>query len=206
MDKSSKNIKILRLFAALLILILAMVLLFPQRINTTFKSGDSITIEAPSFLASAAGSTCIISINLKSGMMARITLVQSWFHTPLIVIPSTNGNIFYCIYDHDTDFQLLKFDLEHTFQPPAKDQVMSSSILGSSCEVDRVKRIDTNDWIAVTKALQQMSPDEYDRQVIGGLRFGLFRIHTDQIVVVNSMRNYGDQGGYNGDPPILSHM
>jgi len=189
---ASKTFKVLRLFAVLLFVLVIAVLLLPQHIDTTLKSGASIAVYAPSFLASAAGGTCVISIKLKSGIMAQTDLVQGVLHTPLIVIPSTDGNIFYCIYDHDTDFQLLKFDLNHTFHPLAKDETMTSSILNSSCEVVRVKSGDTNDWVAAAEILQEMSPNEYNRQVIGGLRLGLFRFHTDRTVVLNSLHNYGE--------------
>lgn len=192
MGTPSTTFKVLKLIAVLFILFVVAVLVLPQHIDTTLKSGDSIDIKAPSFLASAVGGTCVINIKLKSGVVGQMSLVQGLLHTPLIVIPSTNENIFYCIYDHDTDFQLLKFDLAHTFQPPAKDEVMSSSILGSSCEVYRVKRTDTNDWAAAAEILQTMSPSEYNRQVIGGLRFGFFQIHTARTVVLSSMRNYGE--------------
>ena len=189
---ASKTFKVLRLFALLLLVLVIVVLLLPQHIDTTLKTGGLIAVKAPSFLVSAAGGTCVISIKLKSGIMAQVDLVQGLLHTPLIVIPSTDENIFYCIYDHDTDFQLLKFDLNHTFHPLAKDEAMSSSILNSSCEVYRVKKVDTNDWVAAAEVLQEMSPDEYNRQVIGGLRLGLFRIHTDRTVVLNSLRNFGE--------------
>src|SRR5450756_40449 len=121
---------IILLAACLSFVFLALVM--PLRTDTQLANGDLIQVRSPSALESFNVATCSIYIKTKSGTDARIKLSQSWYDLPFMVIPSTNPGVFYCLYDYDTDFQLLKIDTNRKFSQPPKNKVMSANILDSS--------------------------------------------------------------------------
>lgn len=167
----------------------------PLRVKTQVASGDLIEIKSPSALQSFNSAKCSIEIKSKSGASARIELLQSWYDLPFLVVALTNHGIFYCIYDHDTDWQLLKIDVNRAFDRPAMNQVMSANILASTCKIERLRPSEKRDWTNVAAMVQMLPSKQYRHQVIGGLRIGCFRIPTPQMNVVGSMLKYGEQGG-----------
>jgi hypothetical protein len=146
---SPKHHKIL--FCGMTVIFLALAVSWPQHIKTILGSGGSIKIHAASILQPFSA-TCAIHLESKSGMSAETDLVQGWLDGPLIVVPSPDENIFYCVYDHDTDFQLLRIDLKAPFVPPARNTSLGDAILSSTCAVHRVKPGETNDWNAAAAA------------------------------------------------------
>lgn len=174
-------------------------LVMPLRIDRLLSSGDLIEVTSPSVLESFSVTTCSIQIKSKSGTGAKLELLQSWYDLPFMVIPSTNKNLFYCVYDHDTDFQLLKIDVSSNFSRPPRNAVMSANIVNSTCEVYRVKPSETGEWTNAARIIQAMSPYQFRHQAIGGLRLGFCRIPTSQKYIVDCMFNCGNQGAGYGD-------
>ena len=205
MKQPSKRLTPVQWCVLIILLYVAAVLLFPHRINCVYANGDSVSIWEPSFLGAVASGTCIVQISSESGKCATVRLREGCFDLPLVVVPSANKDVFYCIYDHDVDFLIVKIDLGRGFSPPPKDGPLSENILPSSCAVARVRNFDTNNWVPAVAALEAMPPDQFNRQVIGGLRLGFCHLHTAQQVAVDELRNYGSQGGYNGDTVIPTY-
>ena len=158
-----KTLKILGLLGIAFFLFIVLVLTVHRKVDVAFPNGGSVKMRAASILESIGGSKCEIEIKSRSDKAAQLTLRQDWFDGPLMVIETTNKNVFLCVYDHDVDFQLLRIDLDQKFVVPPPQVVMSSSILTSTCKIERVPKGDVADWAEAAAAIQQMSAGRYRR-------------------------------------------
>jgi hypothetical protein len=80
---------------------------------------------------------------------------------------------------------------------------LKRKVIASTCAIRRVLKSETGEWAVVNKFLQEMPEREYERNVISST---MFYFHTSRETLLKSMRNYGDQGQYNGDIMIPWYM
>ena len=164
-------------------------------VKVNFTNGGLLQAELCSLFRTIQGGTCTIHLKSRSGKWGRIELLQGAFNAPVMVIPSNNENTFYCVYDYDVDFQLIKFDLSKPFKLATDRIVLDAIVKRSTCEVARVRKADAGDWLTACKYLDALSSSEYKARVFG-VRIGFFSIHTAQRLLIKSMHNRGDQGDY----------
>ena len=198
-------IKYAALIAVVFLLCILAIVTIHRKIDVKFKNGGTAKIRAASILASVFGSKCTIEIKSISGKHAEIALLQAWFDGPFMVIATTNENIFLCIYDHDVDFQLLRIDLSQKFQPLKANDFCKGIVIASDCKIARVLKADTDDWAIAVATIQQMPAGQY-RRAVSGLELGFCSLHTTQKTLLDSLRNFGDQGQYPGDVYIPWYM
>jgi len=165
----------------------------------SLKSGGSIKIISSSFRARLHGAQCAATISSKSGKVAELDFLQSYFCSPIIFFPSSDENVFFCLYDNDVDVQLIKINIGRSPLPGPADQVLKTIVLKSTCEIERVHKAETNDWNFASQVLQRMPASEYRRNVEV---FGSFGFYTSQKTLLKSVQNNGDQGQYNGETMI----
>ena len=171
----------------------------PRSVTTKFPGGAWARMHSGSLIKD--NSTCEIEISTKGAKSSTVVLGQDWFDVPMLIIPSTNESVFYCVYDYDIDFQLLKFDLSQPFHALPSNNPMSAAVISATCGVERVRKVDGEDWRLVGTALQQMPSHEYKRQVLRGLDLIFFRVTTGQKFLSDSiLHNFGGQGQYSGEP------
>ena len=183
-------------FGVMLFLLLSAVT--HRTINIPLNGGGSVTMENPSVLEWFFTSTCAITFSPRPGIVDSVDFGQGWFDAPIMVLPSTNTNVFLCIYDHDVDWQLIRIDLSQRFQPIPLDNPLHGIVRHSTCKIDRVPKSDANDWSYVAATLDKMPGRQY-REQSRGLNLLFFRLRAAQKDVAASMRNFGDQGQYPGD-------
>lgn len=181
--------------------------LYRRRIDMTFKSGMHVRITTASFAGETCGdSRCSLTFDSKKGKVGHVDLLQTFWECPIIVVPSTNENIFYLLYDNDVDTQLLMVDTSKPFQPPPHRSLLSRIVVDSPWYVARVPwgmgKWDDSDWGFVSSALVHMPVKQFRRQSVPNLDFIFFCVYSDQQGLAASMHN--DQPMYPGDyrPPL----
>jgi hypothetical protein len=193
--------------AVALLAIITGVLVSASRIRNiyfTLQSGSSVSVMSAPIRKLFSVSKCTIIINSGSAGSGRVDLLQSFSESPVIVIPSTVSNVFFCVYDNDVDWQLLKIDLGQPFTTLPPENPMRSKVLYSTCRIERVRKAETNDWNAVAAALDKMPAEQFRNQSVS-FNFVVYRAHYSQKQIVASMRNSGDQGQYEGDTIFLQY-
>jgi hypothetical protein len=201
-------IKYAALIAVVFLLCILVIVTIHRKIDVKFKNGGSVKMRAAAILGSRSGSTCRVEIDSKSGKHAGLDLFQDWANMPLMVIPTTNEDVFLCIYDYDVDFQLLRLDLSKKYQPLKASVFIRANVSRSDCEVTRVLKTDADDWSNAVDTIQQMSAHQY-RRGANGLELGIFSLHTTQKTLLNSLRNFGNQDQYPAaldEPPVTQSL
>ena len=199
MKSNRQAMKWLGLTAIGFVIFIAVLGVIHPKIEMTFKAGGSAEIEPSSLLASVRGANCRITLRTKLGKSATIGLLQTLIDAPLILIPSSNEDVFFCVYDYDVDFELLRIDLTQPFRPVGVGDPLRAIVLASTCRVERVLKAETNDWAFASAALKEMPAAQYTHDQITGLKFGFFRIGTSQKLLFESIHTCGGQGVYNGE-------
>jgi hypothetical protein len=189
----------------LVILVALTVVFFPRSITMPMKGGYVVRIvPAPYYriVTHIVTSTkCVIYFDSSSSPSNTVELAEAYFNSPILVVQSTNVNTFWCIYDNDVDWQLLRINPTHPFRPIPKHNPIQSLVLRSTCEVERVVKADTNDWEFVAATLESMSSSQY---VAASIHLPF--IVTSQKDLVTSLRHFGDQGQYDGETIMPSDM
>jgi len=181
--------------ATLLSLYIAAVVLVPQKVHNDLRSGGLVEIKPASLCEASLGGGCNVLLKSSSGHEARLTLHQDLFNSPIIVLPTTNADVFICVYDYDVDFQLLRFDVGQPFRRLPGKRFVNANVLASTCRVDRVTPEEGDYWNETHEALQTMARSEYKRQAVG-LNLLFCVAQTSQSVVMDAMTNCGGQGVY----------
>src|SRR5579863_4819995 len=131
--------------------------------------------------------TSTIRMTPKNGRTEIIDLGVDWFDSPIMVLQSTNANTYFCVYDDDIDWQLLRIAPGQPYVPPPPKSAASGIILNSTCRIEAVAKSDSNQWHEVAAALNAMSPGEYNRK-----SFRLFRLRPPKEYLEATMRNLGN--------------
>ena len=118
-------------------------------------------------------------------------LLQDLFDTPLMVLPTTNENIFICIYDFDVNVRLLRIDLSRKFVAPKAGDFPAGIILTSTCAVEATGKTDASEWEHAAVTVQKMPAREFNNGIVG-LDLFLCRLHTSQKRLIDILKNWGD--------------
>jgi hypothetical protein len=170
----------------------------PRTIRVPLKDGGSIIFTQHCLIpAMIFGATSEVRIYPKTGPTNYVDLEEDWFHGPCMVLPSTNTNIFFCIYDHDVDWQLIRIDASQPFQT-IPGGPLTGHVLRSTCKIERVLRQDTNDWNFVSTTLEKMPSKQYEDQS-AKVTLLYYRTRYSQENLVADMRDFGSLGMYDGD-------
>jgi hypothetical protein len=172
-----------------------------RTIHVPLTDGGYVSFLQPSLIGKFFSSSCAITFSPVHGKINSVVLDQNVFEGPLMVIPSTNTNVFLCIYDHDTDWLMIRIDLSQKFQPLSSQNPMQGHVLGSTCQIERVRRVDTNDWYFAASALEKMPSKQFKDQSVG-LDLLVYRLRNDQKYLAASMRAGANSGQYEDDDPI----
>jgi hypothetical protein len=170
------------------------------------KGGGSVTMTQPSVFEGLFDSKTTIKFDPNTGEPGNVELLHSFFCSPVIVIPSTNANVFLCVYDDDVDWQLIRIDLSQKFQGVPRESPLHSIVLHSTCKIERVMKSDsdTNDWNMAAATLAKMPANQFRNQSMN-LNFGVYRLPYDQKQLVASLRTFRDHGLYPGDPVFIQY-
>lgn len=199
MVKSEKLKAILKLkwITATLLLTAPIGLFLPHTTKTTLPYGRSIEIHSPSFLASLSDSAASrVEVETISGRKFYVDLLNS----PLIVIPSTNHNVFFCICMQDPYYVVVRMNIGQPFQKIPQQSPIEAEVVASNCRIDRVLERQSEDWAFITSQVEKMSARQYRRQCAAAISlFGLPLLHQPRKWLTASMRNHGDVGSFDDD-------
>ena len=177
------------------VLLFALFICWARTINIPVKSGGLVRLKPASFLKSIYSSGCTITYKTKQNREAKIYLLQTFWKWPIIVIPSTNADVLLCLYDNDTDVQLLRIDTNQGFRSLPRGRPLSRIVLASSCKVDEA---DEGDWDLAIKTMEQMTTDEFRRHSLPNFNFGILGIYGEPQDNNDRMKMH-DAIMYNGD-------
>jgi len=164
------------LMAAFGVAAFALLLCWTKTRVVPFNNGGFVRLKPASFLGSVFGAKCTLTYKKGQNDEAHIDLLQTFWKWPVIVIPSTNCNVFLCIYDNDVDVQLLRIDPSHPFKTLPSSRPLSRIVLASSCEIDEASGDDLDFAI---NSLKIMPTDVFKRHSIPNLNFGIFGVYGD---------------------------
>ena len=201
------NHGLLKMAAALVLFVIA---LLAASLKTNVRTVDTDTarfkVSSASLLASIKGSKCTIEYSNTNGQSASIDLAQTFLEFPILLLPITNGDFFFCVYYNDIDIQLIRFNPRLPFSALPHDNPIRSDVIASTCDVERVPKGSTNDWAFVASALKAMSHKQFEGQSIPILDLVVYRKFFKQSELVTCISNYGDQGQYPGDVYVPWYM
>jgi hypothetical protein len=195
--------KLMRIGLGMLVVVVLLASI-PRTIRVPLKDGGEVSFPQPSLIGKFFSSSSTITFRPKQGKINSMDLEEDVFEGPAMVLSSTNTNVFFCIYDHDTDWLMIKIDLSQEFQPLSPQNPMHSHVLRSTCKIERVRRVDTNDWYFAAAALEKMPSKQFKDQS-AGLDLLVYRLRNNQKDLAASMRNNCDSGQYEDDDPIPMH-
>jgi hypothetical protein len=183
---------VLATFAALAVLgvlYVATIASIQRYIYASLKNGDSVGIRLGSVRNSIPHGECEINLKTSSGRNGRVVLYEDWFNLPVIVLPATASNVFLCVYDYDTEFRLLKINLN---QPPhlkLTNTFLKANVIDSTCQIDAVEANDPA-WAEAHDRLQELPARDYKRGATG-LNLLFCYLQTDRKLLLGALRNNG---------------
>jgi len=175
-----------------------------RTIRVPLADGGYVSFPQCSLIGTFFSSNCIITFSPKQGKIDSVDLVQDYFDGPVMVMPSTNTNVFFCIYDGDVDWLVIKIDVSQEFHQIPRESPIHNLVRGSTCKIQRVRRVDTNDWDFVADALEKMPSKQFKDQS-AGLDLLVYRLRNSQKDLAASLRNGVNGGQYADDDPIVLH-
>lgn len=193
-DKLRAILKLKWLTAALLLGVLV-ALLSPHRTKTSLPNGGSIEIHSPSFLGSLSDSTSRIEIKTISNQTFFLELLNN----PMIVIPSTNDNVLFCICMQDPYYVVVRMDISQPFRKIPRESPIEGTVVGSNCRIDRVLERQSEDWAFIASQVEKMPAHQYKRQCATAISLFGISLHQPQKWLTASMRNHGDAGSFDDD-------
>ena len=185
------------------ILVSALVVLFfaEDSFDVTDCGPVAVRVQRTALLRSVSEGSYEITFISEVGVTNRVTLYHNLFECPTMLLHGGRSNVFFCVYNHDVDWQLIRIELNEIFQPLPKDSPIRNLVLGSTCRIEQVSKEEKIDWDFVANILEQMSSREFKRRVIASRAF-----RVNQKKLIASLRNFGDQGQYPGEVTIPSYI
>jgi hypothetical protein len=138
---------------------------------------------------------CILKFVSNEGVINQVTFHQDFFRSPILIIPSTRTNTFFCVYDNDVNWQLIRIDLGQQFRPLPQESPLRNRVLQSTCAIDRVSKQDFGTWTFVAETLENSNASNYGEWIT----CPGFPLRGNRKKLVASIRNCGDAGIYPGE-------
>jgi hypothetical protein len=179
-----------------------------RTIRVPMKDGGQVSFVQPSLIGKFFCSNCTITFSPREGKTNSVELAEDEFHGPAMVLASTNTNVFYCIYDHDTDWLLIRIDLSRKFEPLPPKSPLKGGLRRAACKVERVRSYESNDWYFVANALDKMPSKQFKDQSVG-LDLLVYRLRNSKGFFAKEIRGeFSTDSRYeddNRDPVIIDY-
>jgi len=159
----------------------------PRTIRVPMKDGGQVSFVQPSLIGKFFCSNCTIKFSPREGKTNSVELAQDTFDGPMMVVASTNTNVFICIYDFDVDLLLIRIDLSRKFEPLPPKSPLQGSLLGATCKIERVRSYESNDLYFVADALEKMPSKQFKDQSVG-LNLLVYRLRNSQGFIAKTIR------------------
>jgi len=187
-------------FAVAVLSYVILVVCTPRAISVSLQDGGSVHWIQPSLLTKCcSSSTCVITFSLGAGGTKSVNLIQNSFQGPVMVLPSSNPNIIFCIYDDDNHYELIRIDISQQFQTLDPRSALYDFVKYSAYKIEAVVPRETNDWNFVASVLDRMPASKFKDQSIG-LNLLIYRLRNSQKGLSTSMRKFGYDGPYPDEP------
>ncbi len=142
--------------------------------NKTF-----VRVRTPSFWKALSGAPCALDYRSALGRgesVGTITLWRDLVNMPTLLIADGNDGSFFCLYQFDMDWRLLRIDPRRRFVSFPSDNwsCLSNEVCSTPWEI---KEADLSEWQRSLATVVRMSSSEFKRQripiyTLAGLRLG----------------------------------
>ena len=149
-----------------------------RTVDTPLADGGRLRVSAPRLCSSVLGTTCEISYQSKGGSPQKITLYAGYVDWTVAAIPSTNINVFYCLYNYDGPLVLLRIDLRKKWTVQKEAQNLVSCLVEVSPFEAQEANVD--DWQEALEYIEKLPANTYKDRVVPEMDFGIVRRYTDQ--------------------------
>jgi len=156
-------------------------LFWGRQCRVKFFSGGEVRVKSASFFGSCFGSKCRVTYTGSSGS-GDILLFDGRPEGPLLVIPSSNSDVFYCLYDFDVGLRLLKIETNAKFHPFSAKSPLNHIVLASPWQISDGT---DSDWLVAEKYLTSLSQSQFKQQSLSGQ--GLFASGADKGELLSRM-------------------
>lgn len=154
---------------------------FSWKVETSLPTGSIVRIKSAPFVMSFFDSQCEISYGQKSKNGGKILLLDSRPEGPIILIPSTNNKVFFCLYEFDVELRLLKIEPETVFRMFPTNSTLSEVVIESPWQISDG---DASDWHEAIQYLKHLSPNEFSQQSLSGINLLFFKICTGREALI----------------------
>jgi len=143
-------------------LVIAPNLLMPKVKNIDLSNGLRIHVTKPHWWRDIfPEANTKMRVEMKSGRKGNVSLWQDVFDGPIYVLPGTNTNAFFCLYDFDTCYCLFRIDSGLPFQPVPTNSRLYRILFTSDCYIREATYFE---WHEVMDELQKTSSSDFSRQ------------------------------------------
>src|SRR5665213_2862809 len=108
-----------------------------KNIEIPLIGGGSIRLTQPSVVELFFKSTSTMTFNSGPAKTDTVILRRDYFDSPVIVIPSTKSNLYFCVYDNDVDWQLIRVDVSGQFRPLPRTSPLCDVVQFATCKIER---------------------------------------------------------------------
>lgn len=144
-----------------IVVLLVLAISLPRTKEVKLANGARVHVRAASLLRSLQEeANCEIEYEATPGKRGTIVLWQDFFDGVIFLLPSTNGNVLWCVYDYDVDLRLFKIDTSKPFTPPPVQDPINYILF--SCTWD-IQLCGGTDWGEVLAYLRSVSVADYKR-------------------------------------------
>lgn len=141
------------MIAVVVIAIVAAVLI-PRQSNLPIGRSGYALVKPATFLRSVFNEASTkIRIISNSGQAGEVVLWQDPFDGPSMVIPAVETNVFFCLYDFDTQYLLVRIDLARPFEAIDAQDILNRVLFSATCRVSNASSGDWNQAVAYLKAV-----------------------------------------------------
>jgi len=161
----------------LAIILLVLMGFVSRKVDLGKINGYFVSVSPASIWGSAVGpGKCRLTFHQANGEPRVVDLVQGIDVKPILVIPAINGRTFFCLYDSDTDVQILRIDPTKPSRPVHSSAW--SPLNAVSLSTCLVEESNFDDRQQVLGYIAAMSSGAFRQQVVprfdlGFVRFGL---------------------------------
>ncbi len=185
------------LFLALAVLPGAM----PRVLHIPVLGGGQLRISTPRIWGCLLDVPCKITYTAGRSSVT-VLLSQGYVDWCMTALPSTNANVFYCLYNYDGPLVLLRVDTDKKWSIPKSTQSVCSCLVETSpCQIQEAS---VADWQEALDYLEKLPASAFRDQVVPEIDWGFFWRWGDQRALCSTIAQQIDtlSGHWPPGPPF----
>ena len=144
-----------------ILLVIALIGIIPRTKNIKLPNGGRARVTAASLFRSLFNeANCEIEYEPTPGKRGTVVLWQDFFDGAIFLLPSTNANVLWCVYDYDVDLRLFKIDTGKLFTAPSAQDPINYILFSCTWDIQFGRAAD---WGEVLTYLRSVSIADYKK-------------------------------------------